>query len=685
MVDKSVKLVLIILFIQVDMCAQDIKTANFGVEDNLSEIAESGNIAEDKVNENLQELDFIKDNPINLNVATLDQLKLFEQYGLLNDIQIQNILFYLYSKQMVSISELMLVKEMDRQTIVNLLPYVCVKPVDKSVDTLKIGNILKYGKHELLVRCDVPLYLRDGYKAKNISDLKSNPNKKYLGEPFYNSLKYGFHYRDKIYFGLAAEKDEGEPFFAKNNRWSYDHMGVYIYVHNIGKIKDLSLGDYVFSCGQGLLINMGYSLGKSAVISTMDLKNSGIKKHASTDEVNYLRGGGITFSNHSYQYTFLYSNRSMDAIIKDNLITSIQTTGYHRIPREVERKEAANLQLIGSHISKRFQYGEIGGTALYYFFNKRYEPLKRKYNTYYMRGKEFFNLGVDYKYRYDRISLSGEVGVGDNYHVALINYLTYKLSDSYQLLFIHRSYSKKYHAYFASSLAEGGMVMNENGFLAGVQCAPARNVNASVYFDYFKFPYLRYGVDKSSHGFDFLLKTSYTPINNLTMNIRYQHKEKMKNVDSKEHIVSSLLTNKLNYQLSYQPTMLINLQMHLSGVEQHIYKQKSAYGYLVAGKVNLNNRKWKLSADCALFHTDNYDTRVYMYERGLLYAFSFMSYYGYGTRYALTSYYHINQHLLLITKWGLTHYFDRNKISSGTEMINGCNKSDVALQIRYKY
>ncbi len=68
----------------------------------------------------------------------------------------------------------------------------------------------------------MPFYTKSGYKLHTKEELKKNPNKQYLGYGYYHSLRYSFHYRDKIYLGLTAEKDAGEPFFAGQNRKGYD-------------------------------------------------------------------------------------------------------------------------------------------------------------------------------------------------------------------------------------------------------------------------------------------------------------------------------------------------------------------------------------------------------------------------------------------------------------------------------
>ena len=76
----------------------------------------------------LEELSNRMQEPVNLNVATREQL---EQFPFLSDIQIEHLLAYIYIHgQMKTIYELQLVEEMDRQTIQYLLAFVCIKAIN---------------------------------------------------------------------------------------------------------------------------------------------------------------------------------------------------------------------------------------------------------------------------------------------------------------------------------------------------------------------------------------------------------------------------------------------------------------------------------------------------------------------------------------------------------------------------
>lgn len=69
-----------------------------------------------------------------------------------------------------------------------------------------------------------------------------------------------------MFAGLTAEKDAGEPFFTKYNRKGYDSYTGYLFLQNLGRLKTLALGHYRASFGYGLVMNMGFSMGKSMTL-----------------------------------------------------------------------------------------------------------------------------------------------------------------------------------------------------------------------------------------------------------------------------------------------------------------------------------------------------------------------------------------------------------------------------------
>ena len=65
--------------------------------------------------------------------------------------------------------------------------------------------------------------------------------------------------------------------------------------------------------------------------------------------------------------------------------------------------------------------------------------------------------------------------------------------------------------------------------------------------------------------------------------------------------------------------------------------------------------------------------------------FPLPSFYYKGIACGSDARYELNKHIILQAKYGTTHYFNRDKISSALEEIDGSTKSDLYLQLRLKF
>ena len=93
----------------------------------------------------------------------------------------------------------------------------------------------------------------------------------------------------------------------------------------------------------------------------------------------------------------------------------------------------------------------------------------------------------------------------------------------------------------------------------------------------------------------------------------------------------------------------------------------------------------KLDIGAVYFNTDDYDSRVYGYESGLLYSFGMKSYYYHGMRATMSAIIPIAKRLSLRGKCGWTKYFDRDVIGTALEQISSSSKLDLQLQARWVF
>ena len=625
----------------------------------------------------LEELSNRLQEPVNLNSATREQL---EQFPFLSDIQIEHLLAYIYIHgQMETIYELQLVEELDRQTIQYLLPFVCIKAINNE-PAFRWKTMLKdagrYGKNEVLTRLDIPFYKRKGYEHT------------YLGPSVYNSVKYTFRYRDQLYAGGVAEKDAGEPFAALHNRYGYDYYSFYLLLQNCGRVKSLAVGNYRLSFGQGLVMSTDYLMGKTIYASSFNNRSAGIKRHSSTDEYNYFRGVATTVAlTKRLSVSAFYSHRNMDGVVTDGEITSVYKTGLHRSRKEADKKNLLTSQLTGGNVSYQQNHIRLGITGVYYVFNRLYEPELTGYSKYNIHGNHFYNLGIDYAYRWRRFSFQGETAIGKQGWASL-NRLQYSPVQDIQFMLIHRFYSYDYWAMYAHSFGEGSTVQNEQGYYVGLETTPFSHWRFFVSFDLFSFPWKKYRINKPSRGTDGLIQATFTPRTNLSMYLKYRYKQKERDLTgSKGTLTLPIFHHQLRYRLNYSLNDVFSSRTTLDYNHFHSQDRAATKGYQVTQMISSQLPWTRLFADVqgSYFCTDDYDSRVYVSEKGLLYTFYTPSFQGRGFRCAVRLRYELNKHWLFITKFGETIYLNRNEIGSGNDLIYGNKKADIQMQLRIKF
>ena len=625
----------------------------------------------------LEELSNRLQEPVNLNSATREQL---EQFPFLSDIQIEHLLAYIYIHgQMETIYELQLVEELDRQTIQYLLPFVCIKAINNE-PAFRWKTMLKdagrYGKNEVLTRLDIPFYKRKGYEHT------------YLGPSVYNSVKYTFRYRDQLYAGGVAEKDAGEPFAALHNSYGYDYYSFYLLLQNCGRLKSLAVGNYRLSFGQGLVMSTDYLMGKTIYASSFNNRSTGIKRHSSTDEYNYFRGVATTVAlTKRLSVSAFYSHRNMDGVVTDGEITSVYKTGLHRSRKEADKKNLLTSQLTGGNVSYQQNHIRLGITGVYYVFNRPYEPELTGYSKYNIHGNHFYNLGIDYAYRWRRFSFQGETAIGKQGWASL-NRLQYSPVQDIQFMLIHRFYSYDYWAMYAHSFGEGSTVQNEQGYYVGLETTPFSHWRFFVSFDLFSFPWKKYRINKPSRGTDGLIQATFTPRTNLSMYLKYRYKQKERDLTgSKGTLTLPIFHHQLRYRLNYSLNDVFSSRTTLDYNHFHSQDRAASKGYQVTQMISSQLPWTRLFADVqgSYFCTDDYDSRVYVSEKGLLYTFYTPSFQGRGFRCAVRLRYELNKHWLFITKFGETIYLNRNEIGSGNDLIYGNKKADIQMQLRIKF
>jgi hypothetical protein len=242
---------------------------------------------------------------------------------------------------------------------------------------------------------------------------------------------------------------------------------------------------------------------------------------------------------------------------------------------------------------------------------------------------------------------------------------------------------------FARSFSEGGYTQNENGVYAAVEGSPIRYWQFFASVDFFAFPWLKYGIDKPSSGLGVLAQLSYSPRRDLTMSLRHQYKKKDKNYTDEEGVktVRPLHRHQLRYRLKYSPNDYFFLRTTIDYNQVYPQGVPASQGFQLVQTLSYAFRAFPVKAEIqgSYFHTDDYESRVYSYEKGMIYSFYTPSFYGKGSRTAIHLRYNFRKNGTIIAKIGQTIYYDRNEIGSGADVIDGNKKLDLQMQLQLKF
>ena len=527
-------------------------------------------------------------------------------------------------------------------------------------------------KQDIMLKTDFCLNRREGYRA--ITTEKIAKNKAYLGNATNQTIRYRMQVNDVWDVGFTLNKDAGEAM--RKRVPFYDSYSVFaLYKARSRKtLQSLAIGDFRVKMASGLLINQQFTMGKSNAATTFLQGGNTFTKHSSAQEYNYMQGVAAALRFGRFVAEPFLSYRQLDAVVKQDTITSIPTDGYHRTKNEAGKRHNTAVLNSGAHVAYRGDWYELGANVLYTRFAHEFSQPLRKYNGNYFRGKELIQWSADYYARRFGFVLRGETAFDSKLNIATLTQLSHPLGEDWNCDFTFRRYSSHYQQLYASALAEGSCMQGETGAMLRVEGSPLPYFSCSIMADYFHFTTVHYGFDAPVRGFDIRAQAQYNRTRyNISATYRMLNKHDIK--------------HNLDLTATYSP---VGGLMFKTQLRQRIFSSREEGGYSFGQALvqaigwNKDTSPLRAEAQCAWFNTPNYNTRIYISEKNVLYSASFPMLYGKGMRYTFVGSCRILQNLVFEMKYSLLHYFDRDKISSGLQQITGNSQHNLWLQMRIK-
>lgn len=666
-------------------------------EENLSEDLELSEESTEAAHEELlEEYLFYQSNPVNINSEEVVRL---EEMGLLSTFQTEALRQYRRSfGDLLFIEELLMIDEFSEPVVAVIAPLVYFGKNEQTMELERpgLGKMLTQGRNQVTM---------------NYAQKFPPPDEDHLGSPLKLQVKYAYHYKQRLRWGFAMEKDAGEPFFlgrlndtiqelVKQHRPSgFDFYGAHFYMTDIrltgdtrhgttGRglmVKDLALGDYLLSFGQGLTLWSGMSFGKASGGSSPMKRAAGVRPKASTSEGKFFRGAASTLQYGNWYATAFYSLRDIDATVVEadtldddmddpELVSAIQETGYHRTLNELNKRNALRQQVFGGHLCYAGPQLEVGLTAYHLRLDKTLQLKPSKYNQFYFQGDRLTDMGLDFRWLVGKTVFFGELARSDNGAFAGLVGMTMKPRGYINFSLLYRNYDKRYQSLFNGAFGESSRGQGEEGYYLGLQCAPAPRWDLLAYCDFFRLTWLTSQVYNPSWGQEFSLKINRQISRNASMQFRFKSKTKMKNsVD--DHVFSHYpvfyTKRTANFQISYGITDALVFSDKMS--YSHYFNDDGAdsHGYFLCHDIAFKptEKPYSLTFRYALFSCDDYNSRISVYENDVLGAFSIPSLSGFGTRVYLLGKVKLFGCFSLYSRVGFTFLEDETKTDWKVEVI----------------
>jgi hypothetical protein len=552
-----------------------------------------------------------------------------------------------------------------------------------------LKRIISEENNYLILRYDKTLEDRAGFKegASSTSRFQGNEDDLYIRFRTSNPGDFSI--------GFTVEKDAGEQITWNQSKrqYGFDFNSFHAQVLNKGKIKNLIIGDFQTQFGQGLVLGGTFGYGKgSESVTTIRRSNLGFLPYTSVNEVGFKRGAALTYQiNSALSVSPFYSLAYRDAAsaqdtLEDSFITSFQTTGFHRNESELKNRQQLREQNYGAVLNFRKNSIDAGVIFNVVDYNIPVNRNPQPYNQFSFSGNSNINSSAFLNYTINNFTFFSEVAQTVDHGYGLVAGALGSLTPNLDVAIHYRHYEKDFYSPSSSAFSESSTPQNETGLYWGLKYRWSRKFYASGYTDLFRFPWLRFRSYVPSEGYEWLLRFNYQPAKTILLFVQAREESKVRNLNTEQQLYATGEGVKRNYWINcdYSVTSILRFKTraqfstyNLGGI--------TTKGMTLLQDINVDFGKLSFTARYALFDTEDYDNRQYVYERDVWLAYSLPAYSGQGVKKYILAQYTVNKHFTFWVRYAKTRYTSVEQIGSGADTIDGNMRNDVRVQMRIKF
>ena len=461
--------------------------------------------------------------------------------------------------------------------------------------------------------------------------------------------------------GFTSEKDAGEQ-TSFSTKKAPDFLSGYFAYQGKGIVRSIIIGDYSVRFGQGTNVNSGFRTGLSLTSNEFMAGKNEIRQYTSTDENNFFRGAATGLSLKFIDVYLFYSKNRIDASMiydEDSVAVSVNSlyrTGLHDTESAINKKDILSEISAGANASLNIKNLRVGLTYTDHSFSL---PLVNNStelrDIYSFTGFRNSLWSADYKWLYRNIILFGEYTFNGDHGSGFLQGLRLRPDNRLAMNFLFRHYGKEFSTLHGNAPGSGSQINNETGILANFIYEAGKNFFISGGADFYTFPWLRYRCDAPSQGKKYEVKTGYYPSDILRIETSFNYRDNMLNGTKSEQLnkPSKINSRSVKTIIKYSPDDFINLGTRL---EFKVVSPSGSKGLVLSQDFNYDFKRApvRLWLRWCIYNTDDYDSRIYLYENDLVNSFSIPAFYDEGSRSYMMIAWKLFKRTELRFKYGIT-------------------------------
>ena len=629
----------------------------------------------------LDDLTKISENQLKINTATSED---FEKLNMLDFRQIQNILTY--RKQngfFASQYELATIEGFTPNVIQSVTPFLDFSiPIDSLNFRKKVFN------QRIMTRIKTSFPEAIGFRATS-----STKGAAYQGIPLSLYNRYNLEIGNKWEFGIIADHDPGEAFFARSNKSGFDYYSGFLAWKSKNIVRQVTIGDFMLRFGQGLNYWSGSGLGKSGEGIGIMKSGQGIRPYTSTDENRFFRGISATIGSDQLKLMLFYSNKRRDAniltdkVTGESYFTSLQTSGYHRTLSEMEDEKTVNEQVIGGYAELKLRKFRAGALFSWQRFSLPMATGSSLYKSFSFSGTKNCNIGFDYQLALRRVQLFGEAGLSKNREPGVVQGLVWHVHPQVVWAFYYRYFNKGFQTFYGSALAESSGNDNESGIYTGLLLYPFPKLKISGYIDIYHFPWLTYSTMSPSSGSDIVAQVSYAFSRIFSSYLKLKVETKPQKVTGTTGVsineLETITKIRCHNEWAINDRFTMRTRFEYAG---YSFNGNNENGYLLYHDFVFSPLdKLKIWMRLLWFNTEGYNSRIYTYENDLLYSFSIPEFHGRGEKVYVNLKWKTSSHVTTYFKCGYIVHQGASSWGSGNDLTVGNSRMEIRALVCLKF